>query len=245
MFGLVLAGVLCGQGPEFVKGYTPQVGDTVVLARDEPGRRVPIVKNAGAAMSFFTIIDGGSEDHYEAVVDGDQLAEIEAGTPAQLMDVTNTRTPIFMVEILGGPHRGLTTFTYAPFCRQLDPAAAKKAAAERRKRGPLDKKAVAEDVKVALAQAKLNEAPVDLTGKKRLVREAVEPICKKYKADFIELNNIATQAGIVVALHGEKYDVAGNRLRKLGVGADAGPGGAKPKAKGTRRKPKGKADRDR
>ena len=214
MVGLVLAGVLCGQAPEFVKGYTPQVGDSVVLARDEPGRRVPIVKNAGAAMSFWTILDGASDDHYEAVVDGDQLAEIEAGTPARLMDVTNTRTPIFMVQILGGPHKGKTTFTYAPYCRKLDPAAAKKAAAERKKRGPLDKKAVAEDLKAALAEAKPNEARQDLTGKKRLVREAIEPICKKYKADFIEVNTIATQAGIVVALNGEKYDIAGNRLRK-------------------------------
>jgi hypothetical protein len=214
VFGLVLAAVLCGQTPEFVKGYTPQVGDRVVLARDEPGRRVPIVKNAGAAMSYFSFIDGNSEDHYEMLVNGDELAEIEAGTPAQLMDVTNTRTPIFMVQILGGPRRGQTTFTYAPFCRKLDPAAAKKAAAERKKRGPLDKKAVAEDVKAALEQAKPDEPRKGLTEKKRLVREAVEPICKKYKADWIEVNNIATQAGIVVALHGQKYDVVGNRLRK-------------------------------
>src|SRR5437764_367938 len=137
MFGLVLAGVLFGQAPVFVKGYTPKVGDRVVLARDEPGRRVPIVKNAGAAMSYFTIIDAGSEDNYEAVVDGDQLTEIEAGTPVQLVDVTETRTPIFKVQILGGPHKGKTTFTYAPFCRKFDPVAAKKAAAERKKRGPL------------------------------------------------------------------------------------------------------------
>jgi hypothetical protein len=211
---LMLAVVLCGQTPEFVKGYKPQVGDRVVLARDEPGRRVPIVKNAGAAMSYFSFIDGGSEDHYEMLVNGDELAEIEAGTPAQLMDVTNTRTPIFMVQILGGPRRGQTTFTYAPFCRKLDPTAAKKAAAERKKRGPLDKKAVAEHVKAALEQAKPDEPRKDLTEKKRLVREAVEPICKQYKADWIEVNNIANQAGIVVTLNGQKYDVAGNRLRK-------------------------------
>jgi hypothetical protein len=31
-------------------------------------------------------IDRASEDHDQAVVDGDQLAEIEAGTAAQLMD---------------------------------------------------------------------------------------------------------------------------------------------------------------
>ena len=61
MGGLILAVVLCGQAPEFVKGYQPQVGDRVVLARDEPGRRVPIVKNAGAAMSFWGVIDGENE----------------------------------------------------------------------------------------------------------------------------------------------------------------------------------------
>jgi hypothetical protein len=214
MLGLVLASVLCGQSLEFLKGYTPQVGDRVALARDEPGRRVPIVKNAGAAMSFWTIIDGGSEDHYELIVDGDQLAEIEAGTPAQLLDVTNTRTPIFMVEILGGPRKGQTTYTYAPICRQLDPAAARKAAAARKKRGPLDKKTVAEDVKAALAQAKPDDAREDLTGKKRRVRGAVESVCKKHKADYIEVNNIATRAAVVIVLNREKYDVAGNRLRK-------------------------------
>jgi hypothetical protein len=233
MFGLVLASALSGLGPEFVKDYKPQVGDRVVLARDEPGRRVPIVKNAGAAMSFFTIIDGGTEDHYEAIVDGDQLAEIAAGTPAQLMDVTNTRTPIFMVQILGGPRRGQTTFTYAPFCRKLEPVAARKAAADRKKRGPLDPKAVAADVKAALAEAKPNDASQDLTGKKRLVRDAVEPICQKYQAGFIEVNTIATQAGIVVPLNGEKYDVAGNRLRKAG-GAKGSGAAKKPGSKGVR-----------
>ena len=43
MGALMLAGVLCGQAPEFLNDYKPQVGDRVVLARDEPGRRVPIV----------------------------------------------------------------------------------------------------------------------------------------------------------------------------------------------------------
>ncbi len=214
MLVLTLAVVLCGQAPEFVKGFTPKVGDRVVLARDEPGRRVPIVKNAGAAMSFWGVIDGESEDNYEAVVNGDELTEIEAGTPAQLMDVTNARAPIFMVKILGGPRRDQTMFTYAPFCRKLDPATDKKAVAARKKRGPLDKKAVAEDVKAALEKAKPDELRTDLTEKKRLVREAVEPICKKYEADWIEVNNIATQAGIIVGLSGNKYDVAGNRLRK-------------------------------
>jgi hypothetical protein len=121
---------------------------------------------------------------------------------------------IAQVSTISRIARAATTFTYAPFCRKLDPAAAKKAAAERKKRGPLDKKAVAEDVKAALEQAKPDEPRKSLTEKKRLVREAVEPICKKYKADWIEVNNIATQAGIVVALHGQKYDVVGNRLRK-------------------------------
>ena len=69
-------------------------------------------------------------------------------------------------------------------------------------------------MKAALEQAKPDEPRKDLTEKKRLVREAVEPICKKYKADWIEVNTIATQAGIVVGLSGHKYDVAGNRLRK-------------------------------
>lgn len=228
MFGLVLAGALCGLDPEFVKDYKPQVGDRVVLARDEPGRRVPIVKNVGAAMSFFSIIDGGTEDHYEAIVDGDQLTEIAAGTPAQLMDVTNTRTPIFMVQILSGPRRGQTTFTYAPFCRKLDPVATRKTAADRKKRGPLDPKAVAADLKAALAEAKPNDAREDLTGKKRLVRAAVEPICLKYKAGLIEVNTIATQAGIVVVLNREKYDLAGNRLRKSG-GAEGSEAAKNPK----------------
>jgi hypothetical protein len=214
MIGLVLASALCGQGPEFVKDYKPQVGDTVVLARDEPGRRVPIVKHVGAAMSYWTVIDGASDEHYVAIVDGDQLAEIEAGTSVQVMDVTNTRTPIFLVQILGGPHRGKTTFTYAPYCRKLDSTAARKAFTARKKRGPLDKKAVAADVKEALDQAKPNDAREDLSGKKRLVRKAVEPVCRKYKADLIEVNNLAAQTGMVIILNREKYDLAGNRLRK-------------------------------
>jgi hypothetical protein len=214
MLVLTLAVALCGQAPEFVKGYTPKVGDRVILARDEPGRHVPIVKNAGAAMSYWGTIEGKNESSFESIVNGNELAEIEAGTSAQLMDVTNSRTPIFRVRILSGSRKGQTTFTYAPFCRKLDPTAAKKLAAERKKRGPLDKKAVAEDVKAALEEAKPDELPKDLTEKKQAVREAVEPICKKYKADWTEVNTIATQANIVVSLSGSKYDIAGNRLRK-------------------------------
>ena len=82
---------------------------------------MPIVKSAGAAMSFWGIINGNSEDTYETVVNGDELAEIEAGTSAQLMDVTNTRTPIFMVQILSGPRRGQTTFTYRHSVASLIP----------------------------------------------------------------------------------------------------------------------------
>ena len=216
MFGLIVALAAFAQVPEYVAGYKPKVGDKVVLARDEAGRKVPIAKNDGAALGFQDIVEDSDDFQYEAVLDGDQLAEIDAGTPAQIVeDVKYLKDPtIFKIRILSGPAKGKTTYTYARFCRKPDLTVAKAKADSRKKRGPLDKKAVTTDLKDAIATAKPNEAQKDLRSKKSLVREAVDPICRKYNADYVEINDLATRAGIFVMLNGKKYDVAGNRMRK-------------------------------
>jgi hypothetical protein len=216
MFGLVVALAAVAQAPEYVDGYKPKVGDKVVLARDEPARKVPIAKSDGAALGFQDIVLDSNDSQYEALLEGSELAEIDAGTPAQIVgDVKYLKDPtIFKIRILSGPSKGKTTFTYTKFCRTPDPAVAKAKADKRKQRGPLDKKAVATDLKDALATANPNEAQKDMGAKKSLVREAVDPICKKYDADYSELNDLATRAGIFVMLNGQKYDVAGNRLRK-------------------------------
>jgi hypothetical protein len=216
MFGLVVALAALAQVPEYVDGYKPKVGDKVVLARDEAGRKVPIAKNDGAALGFQDIVEDSNDSQYEAVLEGDQLAEVDAGTPAQIVEgVKYLKDPtIFKIRILSGPSKGKTTYTYSRFCRKPDPTVAKARADSRKKRGPLDKKAVATDLKDAIATAKPNEAQKDLGSKKSLVREAVDPICRKYNADYNEINELATRAGIFVTLNGKKYDVAGNRVLK-------------------------------
>ena len=186
------------------------MGDTAVLARDEVGRRVPIVKTAGAAMGFSTYAHQGVDEHYEKLVDGDQLAELEAGTPVQIMDEGfRYRPPIYQVQVLAGPAKGMTTYTYADFLRVPNPAVAQAAALARKRRGPLNRAAVAAEVKEALAQARPNEAASNLEGKKKLVLAAIEPIAKKYRADFREIQAIANQAGVLVKLEPGNYDIAG------------------------------------
>lgn len=216
MFGLIVALAAVTQAPEYVDGYKPKVGDKVVLARDEPARKVPIAKSDGAALGFQDMVLDSDDFQYEALLEGDELAEIDAGTPAQIVDAAKylKEPTIFKIRILSGPSKGKTTFTYTKFCRKPDPAVAKAKADKRKKRGPLDKKAVATELKDALATAKPNEAQKDLGAKKSLVREVVDLICRKYDADYGELNELATRAGIVVMLNGKKYDVAGNRIRK-------------------------------
>ena len=117
MFALIVAVAAIAQNPEFVAGYKPKVGDKVVLARDEPGRKVPIVKNAGAAQGFQDIVEGSSDSQYEAILEGDEIAEIDAGTPAQIVeDVKYLKDPtIFKIRILAGTFKGKTTYTYASF----------------------------------------------------------------------------------------------------------------------------------
>jgi hypothetical protein len=86
MFGLVVALAALAQAPEYVAGYKPRVGDKVVLARDEAGRKVPIARNEGAALGFKDAIEE-SDFNYEAILDGnDQLTEIDGGTPAQIVE---------------------------------------------------------------------------------------------------------------------------------------------------------------
>ena len=216
MVVFVVAIAALAQAPEYVTGYKPKVGDKVVLARDEAGRKVPIAKSDGAALGFKDIIQE-TDSNYEAVVGGSgELTEIEGGTPAQIVEnVKYLKEPIFFkVRILAGPFKGKTTYAYATFCRKPDPAFAKATAERRKKRGSLDKGAIAAEVKDALAKAKPNDANEGLSEKKKIVREAVAPICEKHKADYKEINALATQAGVFVILNGEKYDVAGNRVRK-------------------------------
>ncbi|MDR3633247.1 MAG: hypothetical protein P4L84_05375 [Isosphaeraceae bacterium] len=216
MFALVVAVAALAQAPEYVAGYKPKLGDKVILARDEPARRVAIAKDAGAAMGFEDIVKDSPDSAYEAVLDGDQLSEIDAGTAAQIVeDVKFLKNPtIFKIRILEGPSKGKTAYTYATFCRKVDPAVARANADRRKKRGPLNKEAIVGEVKEALAKAKPNDANQGLSEKKKLVREAVNPICEKHKADYKEINSLATQSGIFVMLNGQKYDVAGNRIRK-------------------------------
>jgi hypothetical protein len=136
MFGLVITLAALGQAPEYIANYRPKVGDKIVLARDEAGRKVPVAKTDGAALGFKDIIEE-SDSHYDAIVgSSDELTEIDGGPPARIV----------------------------------------------------------ENVKY--------------------LHDAVNPICEKHKADFKEVNGIATGAGVLIMLDGEKYDIAGNRMRK-------------------------------
>jgi uncharacterized protein YlzI (FlbEa/FlbD family) len=216
MFGLVVTLVALSQGPEYVADYKPKVGDKVVLARDEAGRKVPIAKSDGAALGFKDIVEG-ADFNYEMVVGGNgELAEIDGGTAAQIVeDIKYLKEPIFFkVRILDGPSRGKTTYAYATFCRKPDPAFAKAAAEVRKKRAPLDKGAIVAEVEEALVKARPDDGDEDLGGKKKVVREAIDPVREKYKAGYKEINALATRAGVFVMLNGRRYDVAGNLARK-------------------------------
>ncbi len=216
MFAVIAALAALVQIPEYVQDYHPKVGDKIVLARDEEGRRVPIVKTVGAAMGFQSTIEDADDSTYEAILSGDEIGEIDGGTPAQIVEAIKYGNPpkIFTVRILGGPSKGKTTSTYAQFCRKPNPAYVKAQAADRKKRGPLDKEALAADVKSTLAKAEPEKARLSLEGKKKLVREAINPLREKYHADYLEINTIATDAGAFVMLGGRKYDIAGNLMRK-------------------------------
>jgi hypothetical protein len=216
MFGLVVAVAALAQVPEYVEGYKPKVGDKVVLARDEAASKIPIAKTDGAALGFKDVIDG-PDSNYEAVVgDSTDLTEIDGGTSAQIIEnVKYLKDPIFFkVRILDGPLKGKTAFAYAKFCRKPDPAYAKAAAERRKKRAPLDNAAIVAELKDALDKAKPNDASAGLSDKKKIVRQAVEPICEKHNADFKEIHALATKADVFVMLNGAKYDIAGNRVRK-------------------------------
>ena len=85
MFALIVAITTVAQAPEYVDGYKPKVGDKIVLARDEPARKVRIAKSDGAALGFQDIVFDSNDSQYEALLEGTELAEIDAGTPAQIV----------------------------------------------------------------------------------------------------------------------------------------------------------------
>ncbi|MFO0849258.1 MAG: hypothetical protein U0871_11990 [Gemmataceae bacterium] len=116
------------------------------------------------------------------------------------------------MRILDGKLKGKTVYTYRPFLRQVDPAYAKLVAARRKSRPPLDKMAIAAAVRAALNKAQPDEAAASLHDKKALVRKAVEPVCAAHKAEYQEVNAIATAAGVTVTLGKRKYDLGGNLL---------------------------------
>ncbi|MFO0849259.1 MAG: hypothetical protein U0871_11995 [Gemmataceae bacterium] len=86
MLTLLVALAALADPPLYVAGYRPKVGDKVVLARDEPGRRVMVVKDSGSAMGFKDYAVGDIDDSYEAIAQNPQVAEVDPGTAAQVVE---------------------------------------------------------------------------------------------------------------------------------------------------------------
>ena len=85
------------------------------------------------------------------------------------------------------------------------------------KREPLNEDQVAEDIRAALKKAKAETAKLPSMEqrkfKEKMMKEALDKVCKKHQASLAEINTIATHAKIYVNFDGMQYDMTGKRVK--------------------------------
>jgi hypothetical protein len=85
------------------------------------------------------------------------------------------------------------------------------------KREPLNEDEVLDDVRAAIKKAKAETARLpsleQKKQKEKLMKAAIETVCKKHKATVDEINTIATKAKIFVNFDGQTFNIAGRRVK--------------------------------
>ena len=228
MLTLILSLALVGQD-DYVAGYRPKPGDKLVLAGPS-GTKVYV------AMTLFRVADvekavkAKDDASLERMVARGDAASLPAEAPVVYLKNHPGKAAdddLSEVRIADGPLKDKVVICRTAAVKLIDPAkvearkkaelAARAKADAKPKRAALDEDQVAEDVRAAIKKAKAETARLPLLEQKKqkekMMKAAIETVCKKHKASLSEINAIATRARIFVNFDGASYDVAGKRVK--------------------------------
>lgn len=230
MITLILIAATLGQDSDYVPNYDPQPGERLVLGLDGLGSNIPIGSNYFTINEFWKFIQAKDGVGIKEMVSSGRGATVDAGTPILFVKKHEQYKDVDLAEvrILEGPYKDKAVFTFLICCQKLDPVkvrAREKAESDARvwaeakaHRKPLDPKAIVADLNASIRRAKAETAKLNsykaAQQKEKLMRQAIDSVCKKHLADLDEINAIATAAGVFVNFDGQRYDVAGNKIKK-------------------------------
>ena len=219
-----------GQSSDYLANYEPEPGDRLVLGSSEFTSLVPIGADYFAIREFGKFIQPKDSVGIQEMIRKNRGDSVEAGAPILFIKKHEEYKDADLAEvrILEGRFKDKAVFTYLCFCKKIDPAkvlAREKADAEARawavakaNRKPLDPKTIVADLSAAIKKAKNDVAKLTpykaAQQKEKVMREAIDVVRRKHIADLNELNTIATAAGVFVNFDGQRYDVAGNKIKR-------------------------------
>lgn len=229
MLSLILSVAFIGQQDDYVKGYQPKAGDKLVLTVTS-GTSLYAASNVAKIPDLDKASKLNDAKGLEQMVAKGEIVSIPAETPVLYVKGHKSSLsgePLSEVKILDGPLKDKVVFCHTSAVKMVDPAkveakkkvevAAKGKPDAKPKREPLNADVVAEDVRAAIKKAKAETAKLpsleQKKQKEKMMKAAIETVCKKHKASLSEINTIATNAKIFVNFDGATYDITGKRLK--------------------------------
>jgi hypothetical protein len=228
MLTLILSLAFIGQD-DYVKGYLPKAGDKVVLAPTS-GTTLYVASNVAKVPDLDKAIKANDSKVLEQMAAKGEISMVSTETPVVYVNHHPSRiigADLSEVRVLEGPLKDKVVFCHTSAVKMVDPAkleARKKAEVAAKgkpdgkpKREPLNADQVADDVRAAIKRAKAETARLpsleQKKQKEKMMKAAIETVCKKHKASLSEINAIATNAKIFVNFDGATYDITGKRIK--------------------------------
>jgi hypothetical protein len=228
MLTLILSVALVGQD-NYVKGYQPKAGDKLVLVPSS-GPSLYVASSFEKIPDLDKATKAQDTAGLDQMVAKGEIVSVGPDTPVVYIKTHTYKLPhddVSEVRIADGSSKDKVVFCHIAAVKMLDPArqgagkkaevAAKPAPEKKAKRAPLNEDQVAEDVRAAIKKARAETAKLpsleQKKQKEKLMKLAIETVCKKHQASLDEINTIATKAKIFVNFDGQTFNLAGKRVK--------------------------------
>lgn len=238
MLTLILSMAFIGQD-DYVKGYQPKADDKVVLV-PASGTSLYVASSFDNVPALDKAIKANDTASLDQMVAKGEITSVPSETPVVYIKNHLYKLPANYyseVRILEGSMKDKVVFCHTDEVKMVDPAklaarkkaekpekvekpgVATKAAPEKKAKRttPLDEDKVADDVRAAIKKARAETAKlpslVQKKQKEKMMKTAIETVCKKHDATLDEVNTIATKAKIFVNFDGQTFNIAGKRVK--------------------------------
>ncbi len=239
MLTLILSMAFIGQD-DYVKGYQPKADDKVVLV-PASGASLYVTSSFDNVPALDKAIKANDSAGLDQMIAKGEITSVPSETPVVYIKNHLYKLPANYyseVRILEGSLKDKVVFCHTAEVKMVDPAklaarkkaekpekvekpagVATKAAPEKKAKraAPLDEDKVADDVRAAIKKARAETSRLpsleQKKNKEKLMKAAIETVCKKHEATLDEVNTIATKAKIFVNFDGQTFNIAGKRVK--------------------------------